>query len=86
MNEIRVQVGRSGRIIIPAPHRRALGIKEGDVVYVGLEGTEATIRTQGASRGRAREIVGRYGKGGGKGGAARGPEPEGEAGADDGRR
>jgi len=37
MESITTQIGKSGRLVIPAEYRKALGIKEGDTVILSLE-------------------------------------------------
>ena len=41
----RVQIGKAGRIVIPAAVRAALGVKEGDWVTLELRGNEVTMLT-----------------------------------------
>ena len=37
MESVTTQIGKSGRLVIPAEYRKALGIKEGDTVILSLE-------------------------------------------------
>lgn len=60
MDEIRVVIGKGGRINVPARHRRALGLSEGDEVIVGIEDDALRITTRRAAIRRARAIVSRY--------------------------
>ncbi|HYL34290.1 MAG TPA: AbrB/MazE/SpoVT family DNA-binding domain-containing protein [Bryobacteraceae bacterium] len=46
-----------GRIVIPAPYRRALGIKAGDEVLLRLENGEVRISSRAQARRRAQEYV-----------------------------
>lgn len=45
MNTVSVLVGKSGRVVLPAAHRRAVGIKPGDKVQIGVEDGRITIGT-----------------------------------------
>jgi AbrB family looped-hinge helix DNA binding protein len=53
----KVELGAGGRLVIPAPMRVALGMKEGDKVLVRLEGNELRIYTYQEAMRRAQEIV-----------------------------
>jgi AbrB family looped-hinge helix DNA binding protein len=53
----KVELGAGGRLVIPAPMRAALGMKEGDKVLVRLEGNELRIYTYQEAMRRAQEIV-----------------------------
>jgi AbrB family looped-hinge helix DNA binding protein len=53
----KVELGAGGRVVIPAPMRAALGMKEGDKVLVRLEGNEIRIYTYQEAMRRAQEIV-----------------------------
>ena len=53
----KVELGVGGRLVIPAPMRAALGMKEGDKVLVRLEGNELRIYTFEEAARRAQEIV-----------------------------
>lgn len=53
----KVELGAGGRLVIPAPMRAALGMKEGDKVLVRLEGNELRIYTYEEAVRRAQEIV-----------------------------
>ena len=53
----KVELGAGGRLVIPAPMRAALGMKEGDKVLVRLEGNELRIYTYQEGIRRAQEIV-----------------------------
>jgi AbrB family looped-hinge helix DNA binding protein len=56
----RVRVGPDGRILIPAPFRDALGLKEGEVLIASVEGGELHLLTIPAAVERARAIVRKY--------------------------
>ena len=45
MNTVSVLVGKSGRVVLPAAHRRAAGIKPGDKVMVSTENGRISIST-----------------------------------------
>jgi AbrB family looped-hinge helix DNA binding protein len=53
----KVELGAGGRLVIPAPMRAALGMREGDKVLVRLEGNELRIYTYDEAMRRAQEIV-----------------------------
>jgi len=53
----KVELGAGGRLVVPAPMRAALGMKEGDKVLVRLEGNELRIYTYQEAMRRAQEIV-----------------------------
>lgn len=60
MNEIRVNIGRSGRIVIPASLRRELGIGVGDEVILRIEDGELRIVTLERAVARAQALVRRH--------------------------
>jgi len=37
------QLGRRGEIVIKAEHRRFVGIKEGDYIYIAIKKVEKTV-------------------------------------------
>ena len=53
----KVELGAGGRLVIPAPMRAALGMKEGDKLLVRLEGNELRIYTYQEAMRRAQELV-----------------------------
>ena len=53
-------VGKGGRVVIPAPYRRALGLKAGAPVIVSLEDEEIRIFTPRRALARARSLVRKY--------------------------
>jgi AbrB family looped-hinge helix DNA binding protein len=57
MADISTQITSGGRIVIPAPLRRALGLKDGDEVLIRLEGGELRILTRRERVHRARAMV-----------------------------
>lgn len=63
MKEIAGYVGRGGRVTLPAEHRRALGIGDGDEVLIGVSGGAIRIQTRRGALARARAVVRRHGMG-----------------------
>jgi AbrB family looped-hinge helix DNA binding protein len=57
MPSVKVRLGPEGRVVIPAPIREALGLKEGDVLFARLEGGEVKFLTPRAAMMRAQAIV-----------------------------
>lgn len=57
---IPVKMSEGGRVVIPAQIRKALNIKEGDVVLWELREGEARLTTREARIKRAQEIVRHY--------------------------
>ncbi|MBI4280293.1 MAG: AbrB/MazE/SpoVT family DNA-binding domain-containing protein [Armatimonadetes bacterium] len=53
-------MGQGGRLVIPAPYRKALGLRPGDEVILRLEDGELRILTLHQALKRARRIVRRY--------------------------
>lgn len=54
---IKVRLGPDGRVVIPAPFREALRLKEGDVLFARLEGGEVHLLTPSAAICRAQALV-----------------------------
>ena len=52
-----VTLADGGRLVIPAPYRRALGLKPGDQVVLRLEGNELRLRSRAEALRQARAIV-----------------------------
>ncbi len=52
-----VNLGKNGRLVIPAPFRRALGIDSGDELLLTLEGGQLRITTREHAVARAQEAV-----------------------------
>jgi AbrB family looped-hinge helix DNA binding protein len=55
-----VRMGPDGRIVIPAPFREALGLREGDTLLASLTGDEIHLLTIPAAVRRAQAIVRRF--------------------------
>jgi bifunctional DNA-binding transcriptional regulator/antitoxin component of YhaV-PrlF toxin-antitoxin module len=60
MNAQRVKLIEGGKLIIPAPMRRSLGITTGDVVTIEIDDGDLRIRTLDKALARARAIVRRH--------------------------
>jgi len=60
MEEVRARINESGRVVIPASFRRALGIRGGDEIVLRLEDDEIRLATWKGNVARARKLVGRY--------------------------
>jgi AbrB family looped-hinge helix DNA binding protein len=60
MEAHRARLIEGGKVIIPAPMRRSLGLATGDVVTIELDDGEIRIRTLGKALARARAIVRRH--------------------------
>jgi len=58
--ETRLRINENGRVVIPAPFRKALGINPGDEVILRLEGDELRITTLKRRLERARRHVRKY--------------------------
>lgn len=54
------QIGMDGRVVIPAPYRKLLGIENGGHVLMRLEGDELRLVGRDAALRRAQELVARY--------------------------
>ena len=57
------KLDRHGRVVIPAEHRRALGLEEGDAVVVSLNEGELRILSRTEAIKRAQDMVRKYTKG-----------------------
>lgn len=57
MNTIMVSLGQNGRLVIPAPFRRALGIEAGDELVLSLDEGQLRISTREQAIARAQEGV-----------------------------
>lgn len=64
MGGISTKIAEGGRLVIPAEHRRALGLEIGDEVIIRVEGGELRILTRSEAIKRAQENVRRHVKGG----------------------
>ena len=71
MLETRARIGTRGRLVIPAAHRKALGLDAGDEVVVVLEKDELRLMTQQTAIRQAQELVRQH--------VPRGAEPGGRA-------
>jgi AbrB family looped-hinge helix DNA binding protein len=60
MVEVRAHVGAGGRVVIPAPFRRALKLQVGDEVLLVLDGEEVRLLTVRGAVARVQEAVARY--------------------------
>ena len=60
MQATKTQLGKNGRVVIPAQYRKALGISEGDELLVTLDQGMIRISTQRAAIQRVQESVRRY--------------------------
>lgn len=60
MEAQRVRLIEGGKVIIPAPIRRSLGLTTGDVVTIELDNGDIRIRTLDSALARARAIVRRH--------------------------
>ncbi|MDR7497023.1 MAG: AbrB/MazE/SpoVT family DNA-binding domain-containing protein [Armatimonadota bacterium] len=56
----RVVIGEGGRIVIPAPYRDALGVREGDELRVRLDGGELRLTTPRHALRRAQQALRRH--------------------------
>ena len=60
MLETRARIGKAGRLVIPAPHRKALGLEAGDEVVLILEDDELRMMTPQTAIRQAQELVRQY--------------------------
>lgn len=60
MSSIKVRLGPEGRVLVPAPFRERLGVKEGDVLFARLENGELILLTPQAAARRAQAIIRRF--------------------------
>jgi AbrB family looped-hinge helix DNA binding protein len=56
MNAIRVKVGPKGRVVVPAPIRRQLGIEEGTELMARVEGDGVVLEPPSAAIRRLQEL------------------------------
>lgn len=61
MNKIRTRVSPSGRVSIPADVRRAMGLDNGGVVIMEMDGNDLRIRTLREGVARAQALVSQLG-------------------------
>ncbi|HYY68894.1 MAG TPA: AbrB/MazE/SpoVT family DNA-binding domain-containing protein [Terriglobales bacterium] len=57
ISEARVRINENGRVVIPAPFRRALGVGVGDEVLLRMEDGELRITTLKRRLERAQRLV-----------------------------
>ena len=60
MMQRRLKMGGSGRITIPAAHRKALGLEIGDELILRIEQDELRIASPRLALERARSLIARY--------------------------
>lgn len=60
MQEAKVKMGDNGRVVIPAPYRKALGIGPGDEIVLRLSDGELRLMSRATAIKRAQELVRRY--------------------------
>jgi len=58
--QMSVPVGPGGRIVVPAPYRKVMGIVEGEQVMLRLVGDEVHIGSRAAEIRRAQALVAKY--------------------------
>ncbi len=58
--QTRTAVGPGGRVVIPAAYRKVLGIKEGDAVFIRLDGEELRLVSDETEVRRVRELIARH--------------------------
>lgn len=59
-DHISVPIGPDGRIVVPAPYRKAMGIVEGEQVMLRLVGDEVHIGSRANEIRRAQELVAKH--------------------------
>ena len=60
MTTVHTKLGSGGRIVIPAAHRKALGLNEGDELLVRIEDGELRIVSQDRALQRLQAAVARH--------------------------
>jgi len=58
--QARVRLGKSGRMVLPAAYRKALGLRPGDEIVVQLEGDGLRLSSLRAAIRHSQAIVARY--------------------------
>jgi len=62
MQEHSIKIGDSGRVIIPAVYRKAMGIVSGDELILRMQSVELRLFRQGEALKRARMAIKKYNK------------------------
>ncbi len=60
MSTVKTHIGKSGRIVIPAQFRKALGVEEGDEIMMSLREGEIRIFTRDQAIKNIQAMVRRY--------------------------
>lgn len=60
MASARVKLGTNGRLVIPAPLRRALGVEAGDTLILESEGGALNVRSLDDTVRHAQSLVAKY--------------------------
>ena len=58
--QVRATLGPGGRVVIPAEYREALQIKEGDAVFMRLDGDELRVVSDATEVRQVREMIAGY--------------------------
>lgn len=58
--QFRIKVGPDGRVMIPAPVRKELGLAAGDELVVSRDGDGIHLRTRPMALAHARRLIARY--------------------------
>ena len=58
--EVSVAIGPGGRIVIPAPYRQALGLREGDQVMLTMDEDEVRIASRNSKIRAAQDLIAKY--------------------------
>jgi AbrB family looped-hinge helix DNA binding protein len=57
VKESHTRINQNGRVVIPAPFRRALGIQSGDAIVLRIENDELLITTLRQRLAKAQQLV-----------------------------
>jgi len=60
MSSIKVRIAEGGRVVIPAEHRKALGLHAGDEIIFSLDDDQLRVYTIDAAIRRAQDLVSQY--------------------------
>lgn len=60
MDHTRTRLAAGGRVVIPVPYRKALGLREGDELLLSLVDGELRLSTLRQAVGRAQRIIRRH--------------------------